>query len=112
MGELDTADDMLVKIEDVTNDEKISRKGVKKTKRIKTKGLEKTFNKTVRKETNEGNENENSRHALDSQITDDHDNENITTIEIIPESKGKDDRVISPTPTKKKIVKKKPTEKG
>ena len=80
--ELDTADDMLVKIEDVTNDKKISKKGVKKTKHIKTKGLEKTFNKTVRKETNEGDENENSMHALDSEIMDDHEGENIKTIEI------------------------------
>merc|ERR1712001_236254 len=76
------------------------------------KGLEKTFNKTVRKETNEGDENENSMHALDSEITDDHEGENIKTIEIIPDSKGKDDRVMPPTPAKKKIVKKKPTEKG
>ena len=110
--ELDTADDMLVKIEDVTNDEKISKKGVKKTKHIKTKGLEKTFNKTVRKETNEGDENENSMHPLESEITDDHEGENIKTIEIISESKGKDDRVMPPTPAKKKIAKKKPTEKG
>ena len=107
--ELDTEDDMLVKIEDVTNDEKISKKGVKKTKHIKTKGLEKRFNKTVRQETNEGDENENLMHALDSEITDDHDSENITTIEIIPESKGKNDRVMPPTPAKTKIVKKKPT---
>ena len=110
--ELDTADDMLVKIEDVTNDEKISKKGIKKTKHIKTKGLEKTFNKTVRKETYEGDENENSMHALDSEIMDDHEGGNTKTIEITPDSKEKEDRGMPPTPAKDRIVKKKPTEKG
>ena len=115
--ELDTADDILVKIEDVTNDEKISKKGIKKTKHIKTKGLEKTFNKTFQKETNEGEENENSMHALDSEITDEHETGSTKTKEISPESKGKYDpihkeRAMPSTPAKKRTVKKKQTEKG